>query len=264
MEYVSQKTVNILERRLGLMHLFFLTIIAGYMLGVRLIVERGYTAVEISHGFVSARLEGKTYSMGGGQAYAVDVPELIASQLESDAMFVPTTITTTRSQKQDNCTDPQQPCNSDADCMRQPPVAYGLCEDGQCMQLGWCPRESPEVSQTTELQVARPLRPTLASRSPPCPPPAPRPRVAEPERPAGRAARGHRVPAPRRPHLLHGGRPQGAHALDALGHRAQVRRAVCDRGALTRPAGAASLAPRLRRRLHTRPDAAAPGPPPKH
>ena len=75
------------------------------------------------------------------------------------------TITTTRSQKQDNCTDPQQPCNSDADCMRQPPVAYGLCEDGQCMQLGWCPRESPEVSQTTELQVARPLRPTLASRS---------------------------------------------------------------------------------------------------
>ena len=165
MEYVSQKTVNILERRLGLMHLFFLTIIAGYMLGVRLIVERGYTAVEISHGFVSARLEGKTYSMGGGQAYAVDVPELIASQLESDAMFVPTTITTTRSQKQDNCTDPQQPCNSDADCMRQPPVAYGLCEDGQCMQLGWCPRESPEVSQTTELQVARPLRPTIASRS---------------------------------------------------------------------------------------------------
>ena len=88
MEYVSQKTVNILERRLGLMHLFFLTIIAGYMLGVRLIVERGYTAVEISHGFVSARLEGKTYSMGGGQAYAVDAPELIASQLDGKLAIV--------------------------------------------------------------------------------------------------------------------------------------------------------------------------------
>ena len=84
MEYVSQKTVTILERRLGLMHLFFFVLIMGYMVGVRLILERGYLAVELSHGFVSATLEGNTYSMGGGQSYAVDSPELIGPQLESN------------------------------------------------------------------------------------------------------------------------------------------------------------------------------------
>ena len=40
MEYVSQKTVTILERRLGLMHLFFFVLIMGYMVGVRLILEK--------------------------------------------------------------------------------------------------------------------------------------------------------------------------------------------------------------------------------
>ena len=42
MEYVSQKTVTILERRLGLMHLFFFVLIMGYMVGVRLVMEKDY------------------------------------------------------------------------------------------------------------------------------------------------------------------------------------------------------------------------------
>ena len=163
MEYVSQKTVTILERRLGLMHLFFFVLIMGYMVGVRLVVEKGYQAVEISHGFVSATLEGNTYSKGNGQAYAVDMPELIGPQLESNALFVPTTVATTRRQVQDNCTDPEQPCNADADCMRQPPLAYGLCEDGRCVQLGWCPRENFDVTQVTVLQNLRDLNVILAA-----------------------------------------------------------------------------------------------------
>ena len=163
MEYVSQKTVTILERRLGLMHLFFFVLIMGYMVGVRLFVEKGYQAVEISHGFVSATLEGNTYSKGNGQAYAVDMPELIGPQLESNALFVPTTVATTRRQVQDNCTDPEQPCNADADCMRQPPLAYGLCEDGRCVQLGWCPRENFDVTQVTVLQNLRDLNVILAA-----------------------------------------------------------------------------------------------------
>eukprot|EP00964_Phaeocystis_antarctica_P071197 scaffold43393_cov60-Phaeocystis_antarctica.AAC.4 len=163
MEYVSQKTVTILERRLGLMHLFFFVLIMGYMVGVRLILEKGYLAVELSHGFVSATLEGNTYSMGGGQSYAVDMPELIGPQLESNALFVPTTVATTRGQRQDNCTDPAQPCNADADCMRLPPLAYGLCEDGRCMQLGWCPRENFDVTQVTVLQNLRDLNVILAA-----------------------------------------------------------------------------------------------------
>jgi hypothetical protein len=163
MEYVSQKTVTILERRLGLMHLFFFVLIMGYMVGVRLVMEKGYQAVEISHGFVSATLEGNTYSKGNGQAYAVDMPELIGPQLESNALFVPTTVATTRRQVQDNCTDPEQPCNADADCMRQPPLAYGLCEDGRCVQLGWCPRENFDVTQVTVLQNLRDLNVILAA-----------------------------------------------------------------------------------------------------
>ena len=163
MEYVSQKTVTILERRLGLMHLFFFVLIMGYMVGVRLVMEKGYQAVEISHGFVSATLEGNTYSKGSGQAYAVDMPELIGPQLESNALFVPTTVATTRRQVQDNCTDPEQPCNADADCMRQPPLAYGLCEDGRCVQLGWCPRENFDVTQVTVLQNLRDLNVILAA-----------------------------------------------------------------------------------------------------
>ena len=171
MEYTSQKTVTILERRLGLMHLFFFVLIMGYMVGVRLILEKGYQAVELSQGFVSARLEGTTYSVGSGQYFAVDAPGLTGPELESDALFVPTTVATTRGQRQDNCTDPAQPCSTDADCMRLPPLAYGLCEDGQCMQLGWCPRENVDVTQTTVLQV---------ERAPICTPSAPHPRPLRP------------------------------------------------------------------------------------
>jgi len=171
MEYVSQKTVTILERRLGLMHLFFFVLIMGYMVGVRLILEKGYLAVELSHGFVSARLEGNTYSMSSSfgsthlPSFAVDGPELIGPQIESGALFVPTTVATTRGQKQDNCTDPAQPCNADADCMRLPPLAYGLCDEdhGRCVQLGWCPRENFDVTETTVLQSLRDLRLVLTA-----------------------------------------------------------------------------------------------------
>ena len=89
---------------------------------------------------MSARLEGNTYSMSSSfgsthlPSFAVDGPELIGPQIESGALFVPTTVATTRGQKQDNCTDPAQPCNADADCMRLPPLAYGLCDEdhGRC------------------------------------------------------------------------------------------------------------------------------------
>ena len=151
-DYVSHKSVIILERRLGLLHLSIFSLILAYVVGVRIIFERGYQANEKATGFVNVRLEGVTYTTGGGMVFPADGPELVAPQIESDAMFVPTHITTTRGQIQDNCTDPAQPCSSDVDCMRQPPVAYGLCEDGHCMQLGWCPRPPSEQSRSVVLQ----------------------------------------------------------------------------------------------------------------
>ena len=159
MDYVSHKTVNILERRLGLLHLSIFSVILAYIVGVRIIFEKGYQAVERSTGFVSARLEGLSYTTGGGRAFPADLASLVAPQMESDAMFIPTHITSTRQQIMDNCTDPAQACGSDTDCMRLPPVAYGVCEDGHCMQLGWCPRQPSDTSETTVLQNLRDLPP---------------------------------------------------------------------------------------------------------
>ena len=66
MEYVSQKTVTILERRLGLMHLFFFVLIMGYMVGVRLvIVYQTVFAIGLLNMLVAGAVHNKTTARNG-------------------------------------------------------------------------------------------------------------------------------------------------------------------------------------------------------
>jgi hypothetical protein len=153
--YSTSKEVKLLDRRLGLLHLSIWSLILAYVVGARLIAEHGFLAVEESTGTVSARLQGVSYKLAPGGTQPADGATLVRPQGEADAIFLPTRVTTTAGQRLDNCTDPAQSCTVDIDCPRRPPLAYGLCEQGFCVSLGWCPHEqhdNPAISETTTLQ----------------------------------------------------------------------------------------------------------------
>ena len=170
--YSTCKEVKLLDRRLGALHLIIFSVILAYVVGWRIIAERGYQAVELSRGSVSVQLRGITYSTTPHGVRPEDGASMVRPQEESDAIFIPTRTITTRGQKLDNCTDPSKICAVDSDCGRRPPLAYGLCEQGYCVTLGWCPREQwgkGSISEMTMLQAARTGRlPALCSplRSP--------------------------------------------------------------------------------------------------
>jgi len=163
--YSTSKEVKLLDRRLGVLHLTLYSLILAYVVGARLLSEHGYLAVEQTHGTVSATLRGVTHKLAPAGAHPADGASLVP-QSESNALFLPTRIITTRGQSLDNCTDPTQICAADGDCTRRPPLAYGLCEQGYCVSLGWCPNEqttNPAVSEATTLQELEKLIVVLAA-----------------------------------------------------------------------------------------------------
>ena len=153
--YSTGKEVKLLDRRLGILHLSIYSMIMVYVFGVRIWFERSHEAMELAEGLISVHLEGGTYASGLNGAMPVDGAGLAQPYADANALFIPTRTVITRGQQMDNCTDPAQSCAIDADCVRRPPLAYGLCEGGHCVQLGWCPREqasNPAVSELVTLQ----------------------------------------------------------------------------------------------------------------
>ena len=151
MQYSTDREVKLLDRRLGLLHLSIFTLILAYVLGVRIGLHSEHLAVELSEGSVDARLEGLTFSSARDGAHPSDTVAILQSSAGPSSLFIPTRSVSTRIQRQGNCTDAQQPCAVDADCSRMPPLAYGLCEKGACVRLGWCPREQPQQPEVSEL-----------------------------------------------------------------------------------------------------------------
>ena len=137
--YSTDKEVKLLDRRLGILYVSIFSLVSVYVVGVRLVVERGYEAKELSMGIVGAQLQGRTFTLTGGVASPMDEASLTMPQPEGDALFIPTRVLTTPNQALDNCTDPDHSCSQDADCPRDPPLAYGLCERGKCARQQWCP-----------------------------------------------------------------------------------------------------------------------------
>ena len=160
--YSTHKEVKLLSRRLGMLHLTLYFFILAYVLGVRIYLERRHVARELSEGTISARLEGFTYATRDGVAIPVDAASLVRPHAEHAALFLPTRMRTTRRQTLANCTDPAEPCIDDGDCRAEPPIAYGVCERGQCVRLGWCPHEAPKDRAVTEMTILQEPRAGLA------------------------------------------------------------------------------------------------------
>ena len=138
--YSTHKGVILLDRKLGILYATCIMLVLGYVVGVRVIMERGYNAHEKSYGIVGARLNGTTYMRRGGaagEAVPYDVASL-APVVEGNAIFLPTRIIAAAEQRIGNCTNPDEPCRADSDCVDDPPLASGLCFNGHCQRHGWC------------------------------------------------------------------------------------------------------------------------------
>ena len=135
--YSTQKQVKLLDRKLGILYFVCILLVLGYVVGMRVILERSYNSIEKSYGIIGARLNGTTHMQLGGSSVPHDVASLTHVQ-EGDAIFLPTRIVTTHEQRLGNCTSPDEPCSVDSDCPVDPPLAAGLCTQGHCQVHQWC------------------------------------------------------------------------------------------------------------------------------
>lgn len=164
--YGTGKEVKLLDRRLGILHLLILTVVVAYVIGIRVVIEKGYQSLELSQGTIAVTLDGGTYTTANGLVAAVDEADLVRPVKEGAALFLATVKTTTVLQTLSNCTDPSYKCRSDSDCAHDPPLSYGQCEgDGYCMREMWCPAagstEANDKTQISELQALDRLAITL-------------------------------------------------------------------------------------------------------
>jgi len=161
--YSTVKEVKLLDRRLGILHLLIFAVVVGYVIGVRVVLEKGYQSYEQSYGTIALTLDGSTYTTTNGVVQPADQADLVAPVKEGAALFLATTKSTTPQQKLDNCTDPSFACRSDSDCAHDPPLSHGVCEAGACVRQTWCPVSGAAHSgmQTAQLEALDGLAITL-------------------------------------------------------------------------------------------------------
>jgi len=135
--YSTSKQVVLLDRKLGILYSVCILLVLGYVIGVRLIIDKEYNAVEKSYGVVGVQLNGTTYSIQNGATIPQDVASLVQFE-EGNAVFLPTRQLISRDQQLGNCTDPDEHCLSDSDCAHNPPLAVGLCDHQKCTHHSWC------------------------------------------------------------------------------------------------------------------------------
>lgn len=163
--YSTHKEVKLLDRKLGILYSVCILLVLGYVIGVRLLMEKGYNGTEKAYGIVGARLQDTRYNSSGMTAFyrganalqgqGTAIPYDMASLVQmdegaGDAIFLPTRILVTREQQLSNCTDPDDPCTSHSDCSDDPPLSAGQCAQGHCVKHAWC-----NASGTTYASSAR-------------------------------------------------------------------------------------------------------------
>ena len=135
--YSTSKEVKLLDRKLGILYCVCILLVLGYVIGVRFVYEGAYNAEEKSYGVVGVQLNGTAYAMKQGVPIPRDVPSL-KHFVEGNALFLPTRTIFSPDQQLGNCTNPDEPCNVDSDCVHAPPLSVGLCDHKQCTRYSWC------------------------------------------------------------------------------------------------------------------------------
>lgn len=129
--------VKLLDRKLGILYISCIALAIGYVVGVRVLLERGYDAHEKAYGIVGATLTGTVCTLHRGVVVPYDAASL-SQREENDSSFLPTRMLSTLGQRLGNCTAPEEPCEEDTDCDREAPLADGLCNHGHCTRHTWC------------------------------------------------------------------------------------------------------------------------------
>jgi len=149
--YGTVKEVRLLDRRLGILHIICLSLVVGYVVGIRGIVEKGYQSLELNNGMIALKLNGVTFTTSGGINSPADEADLVTPVKEGAALFLPLTKVTNVGQILGNCTDAAFPCTADSDCAPDPPLSSGLCEGGFCWRSKWCADPPTAEPVTSEL-----------------------------------------------------------------------------------------------------------------
>ena len=137
--------MKLLDRKLGILYFAITSLVLGYVIGVRFVLDRGYNAVEHSYGVIGIQMTGRSYAKTGAVVEPVDVASLVQVGPEGHSLFLPTRWVTWPDQARGNCTSPGEPCSGDSDCARSLPIAYGKCESQMCERYQWCvPGSDPD------------------------------------------------------------------------------------------------------------------------
>lgn len=144
--YGTVKEVRLLDRRLGILHILCLSLVVGYVVGIRGIVEKGYQSLELNNGMIALKLNGVTFMSSDGVVSPTDEADLVTPVKAGAALFLPMNKVTQVGQALGNCTDQDYTCAQDSDCDHDPPLSYGQCEGGFCVRQKWCSEQSPVTS----------------------------------------------------------------------------------------------------------------------
>ena len=100
--YSTHKEVKLLDRKLGILYISCVLLVIAYVVGVRIVLEKGYNGQEQAYGTIGARINGTTYFRRGGvggEVIPYDVAQLIQiNEGAGDGIYVPTRILTTKEQ----------------------------------------------------------------------------------------------------------------------------------------------------------------------
>lgn len=151
--YDTRQLVRIRDRNLGLVLIFWQSLICLYILFGVFVFGEGYLSYDQTMGGVAAHVKGDVVAIGSNGDYRYySAEEITHLGLENGNIFVATR-ETVQKQKRGTCEDRSMPCKTSADCSK---ALGGTClPSGYCEEPSWCPEGKPDHYDidTKEVQV---------------------------------------------------------------------------------------------------------------
>ena len=147
-KYKTFKMVKMVDARLGLLNYSIMLMIILYIGLFVIWYKRGYLEMEVSVGQVEVDVLGKSSFELDGDIYVVDAIDMTDPAIENGALFVISREETVK-QTRGQCGNPERLCDTNTDCPIELPFAKGVCVEGFCEELGWCPPLDPSDPETT-------------------------------------------------------------------------------------------------------------------
>lgn len=144
--YRTEKIVRILDRYLGLLYWFIVSLVVLYVVVFALMVNGKHTIRRAGVGTVVTKFHGKAFA--DGMAY--DDADLRYPEVEPAGAFISTRTVTQKDQTVGECVDFDNacPCRQEEACVGEDP--------GYCKEVAWCPSLGPgnveEIAKSTKVE----------------------------------------------------------------------------------------------------------------